>query len=259
MELRQRVDAPFTGGGVNGGSLAQRRRQDEWMDDPALAVDAHQAALRGLQRLNIWSRSWRLLWPRIAEAAHECAARGERLRVMDVATGSGDGPLAMARRARAMGLPIDWMLCDRSGVALDAARRAADRAEIPITVEQVDLLRDHLPRGADLVTCSLFLHHLDDDDAVTALRRMSVAADIGIGAADLDRSRGGLLLAQIASRVLTRSAVVHTDAALSVRGAFTQNEARNLAVRAGLREAQVRAAWPYRWVLWWRRTSEVTR
>jgi len=229
------------------------------MDDPGIAADAHQAALRGLQRLNAWSRSWRLLWPQIAAAAHAFAVRGERIRIMDVATGSGDGPLTMARRARSLDLPIDWVLCDRSAIALDTARRAAHRAEIPITVEQVDVLRDHLPRGADLVTCSLFLHHLDNDDAVTALRRMADAAAIGIGAADLDRSQGGLLLAQIASRVLTRSAVVHTDAALSVRGAFTQNEARNLALRAGLCEANVRAAWPYRWVLWWRRTSEVTR
>jgi len=109
------------------------------------------------------------------------------------------------------------------------------------------------------VTCSLFLHHLDDDDAVTALRRMADAAAIGIGAADLDRSQGGLLLAQIASRVLTRSPVVHTDAALSVRGAFTKSEARRLAERAGLQGAVVRAAWPYRWVLWWRRTPGVTQ
>jgi len=259
VELRRKLDPPFQCRVASCGSLAQRRRQDEWMDDPGIAADAHQAALRGLQRLNAWSRSWRLLWPQIAAAAHAFAARGERIRIMDVATGSGDGPLTMARRARSLDLPIDWVLCDRSAIALDTARRAAHRAEIPITVEQVDVLRDHLPRGADLVTCSLFLHHLDNDDAVTALRRMADAAAIGIGAADLDRSQGGLLLAQIASRVLTRSAVVHTDAALSVRGAFTQNEARNLAVRAGLCEANVRAAWPYRWVLWWRRTSEVTR
>lgn len=229
------------------------------MDDPGLAVDEHREALRGLQRLNAWSRSSRLLWPDIAAAARERAARGMRLRVMDVATGSGDGPMAMARRARVQRLPIDWVLCDRSGVALDAARRAADTAGISISLEQVDLLNDPLPSGADIVTCSLFLHHLDDDDAVSALRRMAEAAAVGIAAADLDRSRGGLVLAWAASRMLSRSAVVHTDAVLSVRGAFTQPEARTLALRAGLHGVSVRAAWPQRWVLSWRRTPEVAR
>ncbi len=229
------------------------------MDDPGLAVDEHREALRGLQRLNAWSRSSRLLWPDIAAAALERAARGMRLRVMDMATGSGDGPLAMARRARSLGLPIDWVLCDRSSVALGAACRTASRAQISITAERIDVLRDPLPVGADVVTCSLFLHHLDDDDAVTVLRRMAEAAAVGIAAADLDRSRGGLVLAWAASRVLSRSAVVHTDAVLSVRGAFTQPEARTLALRAGLHGVSVRAAWPQRWVLSWRRTPEVAR
>lgn len=240
-------------------SLSQRSRRDERMDDPHLAVDAHQSALRGLQRLNAWSRSWRLLWPQIVAAANERAAHGERLRVMDVATGSGDGPLAMACRARSLGLPIDWVLCDRSSVALDVARRTASRAQVSITAERIDVLRDPLPVGADVVTCSLFLHHLDDDDAVSVLRRMADAAAVGIAAADLDRSRGGLLLAWVASRVLSRSAVVHTDAVLSVRGAFTIVEAQSLAARANLHGAVVHAAWPQRWVLSWRRTPEVAR
>jgi len=240
-------------------SLSQRSRRDEWMDDPRLAVDEHRGALRGLQRLNAWSRSSRLLWPDIAAAARERAARGMRLRVMDVATGSGDGPIAMARRARVQRLPIDWVLCDRSGVALDAARRAADTVGVSISLEQVDLLNDQLPSGADVVTCSLFLHHLDDDAAVTVLRRMADASIVGIGAADLVRSRRGLLLAWAASRALTRSAVVHTDATLSVRGAFTIVEAQSLAARANLHGAFVHAAWPQRWVLWWRRMPEVAR
>jgi len=229
------------------------------MDDPRLAADAHRAALRGLQRLNAVSRSWRLLWPQIAATARKCAFRGGRLRVMDVATGSGDGPLEMARRARSLGLPIDWVLCDRSGVALDAARRAARCSDVAVALEQVDLLHDQLPTGADLVTCSLFLHHLDEDDAVRALRRMADAARVGIGVADLSRSRVGLSLAWLASRALTRSPVVHTDAVLSVRAAFTKPEAQALAARAGMLDAVVHGAWPQRWVLWWWRSAEVNR
>ena len=259
MELRHLVDASIASAGAPGGALAQRRRQDEWMDDPQLAADSHRAALRGLQRLNAVSRSWRLLWPQIAATARKCAAGGGRLRVMDVATGSGDGPLAMARRARFLGLPIDWVLCDRSGVALDAARRAATCADVAVALEQVDLLHDQLPPAADLVTCSLFLHHLDEEDAVRALRRMADAARVGIGVADLSRSRVGLSLAWIASRALTRSPVVHTDAVRSVRAAFTKPEAEALAVRAGLLDTAVRGAWPERWVLWWWRGVEENR
>jgi hypothetical protein len=40
----------------------------------------------------------------------------------------------------------------------------------------LDALGDALPTGYDVVSCSLFLHHLDGSDAVDLLRRMGAAA-----------------------------------------------------------------------------------
>ena len=79
--------------------MRARVRVDELMDDPAIDGTEHDHALAGLVRLNAWSRSHWLLWPRIAKTARQVNANGRTLRVLDVATGSGDGPIAMARRA----------------------------------------------------------------------------------------------------------------------------------------------------------------
>jgi hypothetical protein len=46
---------------------------------------------------------------------------------------------------------------------------------------------------------------------------------------------------------------VHYDALVSVRAAFTIEEARALAQSAGLAGAQFERAWPARWRLWWSR------
>ena len=232
-----------------------RIRVEELMDDPALDPREHHAALAGLKRLNAWSKSARILWPSIARLAVDINAQGRPLRVMDVATGSGDGPMAMAKLARRRGLNINWTLCDFSSRALEVAQQNAHVIGERVNLLRIDLLREEIPARADVVISSLFMHHLDHDTGQTVMRTMASAADVAVGIADLDRSNAGLALAWIGSRMLTRSRVVHFDAIASVRAAFTVDEARAMAHEAGLHGASVSRAWPARWRLWWQRPS----
>ena len=70
--------------------------------------------------------------------------------------------------------------------------------------------------GYDVVTCSLFLHHLDDEQAVAFLRWAAATAAHQVLVNDLERSGLGLALAHVAVRLLTTSDVVHTDGPRSV-------------------------------------------
>jgi 2-polyprenyl-3-methyl-5-hydroxy-6-metoxy-1,4-benzoquinol methylase len=233
--------------------MHDRVRVPELMDDPALDAAAHDRALAGLMRLNAWSRSHRLLWRGVAAHARDVNAAGRALRVVDVATGAGDAPIAMAAWARREGLRIEWVLCDRSAHALGIAAAAARAAGVAATTVEADAVAAPLPCEGDVVTCSLFLHHCDPADAARVLAHMAGAATRGVGVTDLDRTRGGLALAWLGSRVLSRSRIVHHDASASVRAAFTREEIAAIARDAGLPDAEVRAAWPARWTLWWRR------
>jgi 2-polyprenyl-3-methyl-5-hydroxy-6-metoxy-1,4-benzoquinol methylase len=107
--------------------------------------------------------------------------------------------------------------------------------------------------GYDVITCSLFLHHLGDSDAEAMLRAMAAAAGRMVVASDLRRSRIGYAMAWVACRVLTRSPIVRVDGPLSVAAAFTMGEARELAARAGLAGATVSSRWPQRYLLVWKR------
>ena len=232
--------------------MRERRRVDERMDDPALEPAEHRRALAGLARLNAVSRSHRLLWPGIREAARAAQAWGRALRVVDVAAGSGDAAAAMARHARAEGLSIDWVLCDLSARALVEASARAERSGMRIATCEADAVRAPLPVRGDVVICSLFLHHCERADAVRVLRHMRAAAEHLVGVTDLDRTRLGLALAVVGSRLLSRSKVVHFDAAASVRAAFTPAEAAGIAKEAGLNGASIERVFPERWRLWWR-------
>ena len=232
--------------------MPARALQPELMDDPTLPADEHRKALAGLARLNALSDSVGVLWPDVLKLAREL---GRPVRILDVATGSGDVPLGLWKRANRAGIELELSACDLSPVALDVAQARATAIGAEVRYFAADALGDPLPSGFDIVICSLFLHHLTVDDAVKLLARCAAATDKLVLVNDLARSRWNLGLVWLATRLLTRSHVVHVDGPLSVRAAFTASEARELAERAGLAGATVSGRFPCRWLLTWRKPA----
>jgi SAM-dependent methyltransferase len=225
--------------------LRTRARIPELMDDPAIDPGEHRHALAGLARLNRFSNSAGVLWPPLAALARELK---RPVRVLDVATGSGDVPRALLARATRAGAALEVQGCDISPTAVREAERQCPAARFFAH----DALRDPLPSGFDAVTCSLFLHHLSDGEAVSLLANMA-RAGAAVLVNDLSRSRFNYCGVWLACRLLTRSRVVRFDGPASVRSAFTPAEALAVAERAGLRGARVRGKFPARFLLTWTR------
>jgi hypothetical protein len=232
-------------------NLSQRRLQPEIMDQPDLDARRHQQALVGLRRINSWSGSARILWPPLLALARKHAPLP--LRALDLATGGGDVPIRLWRKAQRAGLSFQIEGCDVNPRAVAFARSQAQESGADVTFFELDALRDPLPAGYDLLLCSLFLHHLSEEQAVALLRRMAAAAGRMILVNDLIRSLAGFTLAYLGTRLLSASSVVHIDGPRSVEGAFTIAEARVLARRAVLSSATLQRRWPCRFLLTWSR------
>jgi 2-polyprenyl-3-methyl-5-hydroxy-6-metoxy-1,4-benzoquinol methylase len=223
------------------------------MDRPDLPVALHEHALCGLARLNWWSGSDRILWGPIRRLAAELS--GRPLRVLDVACGAGDVLVGLARRALRAGVGLELHGIDMSPTAIDHASRRCAAAGLRVSLTRHDALAEPLPDGFDVVTSSLFLHHLTDDQAADVLRRCAAATNRLILVNDLRRSRAGWLLAAAACRLLSRSPVVHSDGPRSVTRAFTPSEALEIAHRAGLTSGVISRRWPWRFLLTWDRAT----
>jgi 2-polyprenyl-3-methyl-5-hydroxy-6-metoxy-1,4-benzoquinol methylase len=227
-------------------SLSERNLQPELMDQPWLDAAQHEHALSGLARINWMSGSAGILWRPIRRIAK---ASGRPLRVLDIATGGGDIPIRLYHRTRRAKLPIEWAGIDVSPTAVARARKQAHAHRAAVNFMCLDVLKSPLPEGYDVITSSLFLHHLRTEEAVDLLRRMGEAAKTAVLISDLIRSRIGYALAWSVTRVLTSSTVVHVDGPRSVEGAFTMAEARGLAEQAGLQNVQIGWRWPFRFLL----------
>lgn len=225
-------------------SLAVRVLRPELMDDPSLDRREHRQALIGLARLNRFARVGPMVWREL----HDLTG-GDPVSVLDLAAGSGDLAVGLARRAKRAGSAVRFTVSDRSPVACEAAAERARAAGVEVGCIVLDALEDPLPGGHDLVMCHLFLHHLGDASIVALLSKMYAAAGRAVLITDLARSRAGYALALSASRLVTRSRVVHVDATRSVRAALTPGELLRLAREAGLSKARIRTAWPERIIL----------
>lgn len=224
-------------------SLMQRRFRSEQMDDPALDPAEHELALGGLRRLNLISGANRQLWRVIA--AQTAVQPGQRLQILDVASGGGDIALGVWMLAQRHGVELRILGLDVSPSACARASRRCAPAGDSITFGCTDVTRTALPEGFDVVTSSLFLHHLARDEAVTLLSKMGHAGRLLI-VSDLRRSAAGYAVAHLACRLVTRSRVVRNDGPQSVANAFTLSEMRDLCREAGLSGAMVRRTWPWR-------------
>ena len=142
--------------------------------------------------------------------------------------------------------------CDVNPQAVEYARSQAEAAGQRVRFFCHNALTEPFPSGYDIVSCSLFLHHLAEPVAIDLLSRLAAAARSLVLVDDLVRSRRGYWLALAGCHMLSRSRVVHYDGPISVAAAFTPAEAVSLMEQAGLPGAVLTRHWPERFLITWR-------
>lgn len=177
--------------------------------------------------------------------------------VLDVATGSGDIPLALVQRLSRPERPVHLVAVDVSPEVLAVARKHCHGSPVDLRCADARTL-PFADLSFDVALCSLALHHFDRPDASRVLSEMWRVSRVGVVVTDLSRGYVAYLGTWLATRVLARSAVTHHDGPLSVLRAYTAGELRQLAIGAGIPRPTVRWIAPFRLALTARRGGEAS-
>lgn len=243
---------PHRSGSRRAGLRASRARAlphrlPERMDRPDCPPERLSEALRTIARANRWSGGERLLR---REVLRLLAGRTPGpLRLLDVGSGDGTGVLRLARRLARRGWRPRILLTDRHAATLpiarerEATRRWSRRAAADgVGFVRLDAAALPFADGAvDVAVSTAVLHHLEADEAVAFLRELERVSRIGWAVADLRRSLLGYAAVRfMAATAWRRKPLNRADGPVSVRRAFTGEEARGLLRRAGLDRARVR-------------------
>ena len=204
------------------------------MDRPQPVSQELEVDLDNLIRINRHFGSHRL----IRGFLRRWLKPGNRYRLLDLCTASGDIPRAMVDWARRRQIMLEIDAVDFQPSTLEIARRwSTHYREIHFREGDAREITGD-PASYDFVFCSLALHHFSEEDAVRVLRRCRELARRAVLVADLER---GLLAAAgvwLMTAVLYRAPMTKYDARASVRRAFSYREFQTLAIRAGWQSYQ---------------------
>ena len=245
---------PFAGAGFLCGlgpfmsMLTRRIVEPELMDDPQVDRAELAAALRFLTFINRRLggvaavlrafKRWSSDWP-----------AGDAIRILDVGTGAGDIPLAIADWAARTGRSVHITALDRHATILSLARqRIGGRSDIELRPGDALHLTDLFDADSfDYAHAGLLLHQLPDIEVMTVMRMMQRI------------TRRGLIISDIIRSPITRLGIypwlpfmppmVRHDARVSLPAAFTKREILDLARRVGLERLSYRRNLFYRFTL----------
>lgn len=197
-------------------------------------------SIQDLQRINTLFGGVSSTTTMIRSVAHRIGARS--LDLLEVASGAGFVPRAAT----------DWLAgdVDLKISLLDRAQSHLPNNGLPTYVGdalQLPFANDSF----DLVSCGLFLHHLDPTQVTTFARESLRVAKRAVLISDLIRSRLHLVLTHM-GLPLFRSPITWHDAPASVRAAYTRQEVREMLRDCGARHVEIGTYYLYRMgvILW---------
>ena len=205
--------------------------EPELMDRPQPVTPELASDLDNLRQLNRYFGSYAL----IEQFLRRWILPGVPMRILDLATGSGDIPRLVVDFARKVGATVTVDAVDQQRSTLEIAR------DLSAGYPEIDFLEgDVLSFGGenssyDLVLCSLALHHFAEADAVRLLVRCRELSSKYVLVSDLRRGLLATIGVYLLTALIFRDAMTQTDGRLSAARAFSFAEFRMLAERAGWR------------------------
>ncbi|MGE5844599.1 MAG: methyltransferase domain-containing protein [Syntrophaceae bacterium] len=206
-----------------------RELQD--LSPDSYARDELEGALKNLTLVNDHLGNRRAILKHLAAMNAETAAEG--FTVLDVATGSADIPVAIAKWAKQAGIRVGITAVDLDPVSIGIARqRCESHPEITLAVADGFAL-PFANQRFDYVLCSKTAHHFTDDAVLEMIKEFSRVARRGYIIVDLRRSWIAYFLIYLLTRLFTRNRLTRSDGPLSVLRSYTRGELAALASRSG--------------------------
>lgn len=227
----------------------QRKVIPELLDDDLGTSSEIAASLVDLRHINDWFGGTRTTAVLLRKVAKESGQ--QELSLLEVGAGAGDLPLTARRIFEKNGRKLRVTLLDRMASHLptnSAASVAGDALHLPFC--------DNV---FDVVSCSLFAHHLEAEDLRRFVQEGLRVCRRAVLINDLIRSPLHLALVY-AGLPLFRSRITWHDAPASVRRAYTPKEMAVMLRDLPAKKATVSRHYLYRMgVLVWKESTEAAK
>jgi 2-polyprenyl-3-methyl-5-hydroxy-6-metoxy-1,4-benzoquinol methylase len=216
----------------------------EIMDDAKQDFVAFSAALADLERINRLTLAYRPTLRWLDRLAQGLSAGS--LTVLDVGAGGGDMLAQVAAWGARRRVRLELTALDRSPHA--AAHARARHPDLTVRWITADLFALDAAENFDVVLCSLFTHHLEDEAVVRFLGWLNARARRGWLINDLHRHPVPWAAVWAGVRLLRMHPMVVHDSTVSIARGFSRADWQDLLNRGGV-AAEITWAFPFRWTV----------
>ncbi|WP_027003929.1 methyltransferase domain-containing protein [Hugenholtzia roseola] len=233
--------------------FGKRSYQKELMDELTLEGEDLRRNLEELAFINTHLGGYEVL----TSAIHFLEKRKkidlqQPLSLLDVGSGGGDTLRFLAKYFRRKRWQGNFMGIDANPFMVNYSRmRSLVFPEISFDI--CDITKPEFENlEADIVICSLFCHHFEDEALIALFRNLKKISKKAFIINDLERNRLAFYAIKSLTHFFSKSYLVKHDAPLSVRRAFKRQELAELLEAAGIKKYRIRWKWAFRYqvIVW---------
>ncbi len=172
------------------------------------------------------------------------------INVLDIGFGGGDSIRVMADFAERNSKKVFFYGVDlKADCVAYATKNLEDLSNKKLLCDDYRNLSDEFLQNIDVIHCSLFLHHLNDQE-IEDLLKFSCKSNCTLLINDLHRNWIAYYSIKLLTRLFSRSRLVKNDAPLSVLRGFKKTELEKLLENSGYKEYSVKWIWAFRFLIY---------
>lgn len=169
------------------------------------------------------------------------------IRIADVGCGGGDMLQVMQKWGKRTGLDLEFLGIDANPHTIQLAKETfSENPKIAFEVDDV-LSESFHQKPIDIVTCTLFTHHFNDEELKQMFAAFLKKAKVGVVVNDLHRNPIAYYSIKYLTKFFSKSPMVIHDAPLSVQRSFTKRELYRLLNDLGFKKIEISWHWAFRW------------
>lgn len=216
------------------------------MDDLDFRGEVMDKTLREIAAVNKWLGGDNITLQQVKEVINSTESKNT-FSIADIGCGSGDILKLLANYAKRKKLLLELKGVDANAYIIEYAKRNTS-AYPQINYQQANVFSEEFKKQKfDIISCTLFCHHFDDDTLVRLLTQLKQQSNLAVVVNDLHRHPLAYYFIVAIASVFSKSYMFKYDSKLSVLRAFKKNELEKLLIKAGYSRFSIEWKWAFRY------------
>jgi SAM-dependent methyltransferase len=224
-------------------NLSKRSYQKELLDATDIPFDAIKQNMKELNVINTLLGGHSISISGLEKIAGQ-RERPKPLLICEIGCGGGDNLAALDKWCKQKNIAASFIGIDIKKECVDFA--VQQYPLLSATWVEGDYRNVFFERKPDIIFCSLFCHHFNEDEIKEMLQWMKVNATAGFFINDLHRHILAYCSISLLTKIFSKSYLVKNDAPLSVKRGFTKAEWQMIFRKAGIDKFSLQWKWAFR-------------